>query len=416
MQPVKVPLGPPRLKGGRPSDFRPELYASTVQVRQFTKQIRRLRCLLRAREAIRDQRGKPGLLGNTRALWQACVRSTGFRPCFPKWIQGQGFTWSCAEPDDNWLSGVIQHLEECTNQLARATAAAKSAHFACVVEDSWAAGGSLPFRLVKEPQAPAVTELAMRTEVRLAPQKWSPYGKAWIELRNAESFRAGDRLVGSVDVQVLEVRAPYVRLSRGVTRRAAASLAKEWIEADPDVWCPHLLSKWNAFWQRDQGDTIPPKALPYIEALEKVPPCDYRPLDYEDWCAAIKTTKSRSMKGADGWSFSDLRLLPKASVQVLLSLFALIEVDQQWPKLLKTWLVVLLRKKPEGVVPCTQVRPISVVSTLYRMWAKMRTKQFLRHARSLASDLVSPCLSTRSIWSVQIWGCLWACGGYHQGL
>ena len=51
-EPRSVRLGPPRLKGGRPSDFSPSVYAGTVQVRQWTKQIRRLRCLQRACLAV----------------------------------------------------------------------------------------------------------------------------------------------------------------------------------------------------------------------------------------------------------------------------------------------------------------------------------------------------------------------------
>lgn len=63
-EPRSVRLGPPRLKGGRPSDFCPSIYSGSVQVRQWTKQVRRLRCLYRACVAVDEGRGRAGLLNN----------------------------------------------------------------------------------------------------------------------------------------------------------------------------------------------------------------------------------------------------------------------------------------------------------------------------------------------------------------
>ena len=68
----------------------------------------------------------------------------------------------------------------------------------------------------------------------------------------------------------------------------------------------------------------------------------------------------------------------------------------------KVWLVVLLRKVPEGILPWSSVRPISVAATLYRTWAKMRTQHLLDHARTLCTATVQPCLSTRPIWGMQV--------------
>ena len=63
---------------------------------------------------------------------------------------------------------------------------------------------------------------------------------------------------------------------------------------------------------------------------------------------------------------------------------------------------ILLRKVPDGILPWSSVRPISVAATLYRTWAKMRTQQLLDNARTLSTATVQPCLSTRSIWGIQV--------------
>ena len=94
-------------------------------------------------------------------------------------------------------------------------------------------------------------------------------------------------------------------------------------------------------------------------------------------------------------SFAELRLILRSFVEVLLQLFNWFEHTRTWPKVFQTWLVVLLRKVPTGIVSWGSVRPISVAATLYRMCAKMRTRHLLSHARTLASATVRPCLSIR---------------------
>ena len=255
--PRSVRLGPPRLKGGRPGDFSPSVYAGTVQVRQWTKQVRRLRCFQRACLAVDEGRGKPGLLHDRFRLWDACVRATGFPHGFLSWVSQQGFATPVVLPDASWTYGVLHFLEGQTQSLATRTAADKSGHFLGVLEESWAAGGSLPLRLLREPQAPEVLELEMKVPVKLAPQKWLPCGKAWLKLLNAHEFRPGDQLVGDLSLKVVAVQAPYISVSQAVSRRTAASLSKSWIEADPSVWSQHVLDQWNVFWQRDADEGLP---------------------------------------------------------------------------------------------------------------------------------------------------------------
>ena len=91
-EPRSVRLAPPRLKGGRPSDFSPSVYVGTVQVRQWTKQVRRLRCLHRACVAIDEGRGRSGLLNDRFRLWESCVKARGFHQGFLSWVAQFGFS------------------------------------------------------------------------------------------------------------------------------------------------------------------------------------------------------------------------------------------------------------------------------------------------------------------------------------
>ena len=401
-EPRSVRLAPPRLKGGRPTDFSPSVYVATVQVRQWTKQVRRLRCLHRACVAIVEGRGRSGLLNDRFRLWDSCIRARGFEQGFLVWVAQFGFSTPVALPDVSWMLGVLSVLEDQTQALARRTASDKSGHFMGVLEDSWAAGGSLPFRLMRESQAPEVLELQMKVMVKLAPQKWLPCGKAWLKLLNAEDFRPGDELVGDCCLQVVAVQAPYISVSQAISRRTAASLSKSWIEADPSVWSQHVFDQWNVFWQRDAETAMPPGSQAYVDMVPQVPAAPLVPLDFPLWTRVLKSSKPTSMRGVDGWSFAELRLIPQGFVEVLLQLFHWCERTCSWPRVFQTWLVVLLRKVPTGIVSWGSVRPISVAATLYRMWSKMRTTQLMAHARTLATSTVRPCLATRSIWGMQV--------------
>ena len=402
LAPRAMRVAPVRLKGGRSGDFAPQVYAATVRVRQWTKQVRRIRCFQRAAEAIIEGRGRSGLLNNRYQLWNACLAATGFPGGFLLWARSFGFTDPVGLPDPHWCQGVLQVLEEETQALARRTANEKSQHFASVVEDSWATGGSLPFRLMREPQAPEVLELRMNVAVRLAPQQWLPCGKAWLKLKNADQFKPGDQLDGDQKVSVVSVQAPYISISAAISRRTAASLYKSWVEADPSVWAPHFLEQWNVYWQRDDSDDLPAGSQEFLDMVSQVEPSPPKCLDYDIWHRVLRSSKSTSMRGVDGWSFAELKLIPRAFVEVLLQLFAWFEQVEAWPRVFQIWLVVLLRKVPEGILPWSSVRPISVAATLYRTWAKMRTQHLLDHARTLCTATVQPCLSTRSIWGMQV--------------
>lgn len=122
--PRAVKLAPARLKGGRATDFTPEVYSS-LQVRQWTKQVRRLKCYRNATVALQEDRGKPGLKGDRVRLWGACLEAPGGPKRFMGWLRGAGFGDPGCLPPPSWCDGVLQHLESETHKIARNLSAYK---------------------------------------------------------------------------------------------------------------------------------------------------------------------------------------------------------------------------------------------------------------------------------------------------
>ena len=168
----------------------------------------------------------------------------------------------------------------------------------------------LPVSSRREPQAPEVLELQMKVLVRLAPQKWLPCGKAWLKLNNAGQFKPGDQLDGDLRVKVVAVQEPYISVSAAISRKTAASLFKCWVEADPSVWAPHFLEQWNTYWKRDTIDDLPAGSQEFLGLVAQIDPVPPMTMGYDLWHRVLRSAKSNSMRGVDGWSFAELRLVP----------------------------------------------------------------------------------------------------------
>lgn len=86
----------------------------------------------------------------------------------------------------------------------------------------------------------------------------------------------------------------------------------------------------------------------------------------------LKGVSTKSARGSCGFSVQELKLIPDALLQPLFELFHAIEDGHSWPEAL-VFAMVMCLPKVEG--PCTalQIRPITVLSRLYRCWARYRS-------------------------------------------
>ena len=93
---------------------------------------------------------------------------------------------------------------------------------------------------------------------------------------------------------------------------------------------------------------------------------------------------NKSAPGADGWRASELKALPDALLDRLAALFNIIEIHGKWPEALQLGLVSLI-SKGEGTAP-DKLRPITVMSAVYRLWAATRVREVLTWQESWVED------------------------------
>ena len=402
LSPVKVRVGPARLRTGRAGDFRPGLYQSNLKVRQWTRQIRRLQNLERLMKAVTRENNR--VSGRSlEQLWRAIVGAQGFSGGFLRFLVAQSFFVPSGFPADGWVREIRVWLQEQVQDMVRKAAKDSRRLFIGALEESWQnSGGALPCRLIRDQQMPKVEELKLQRPMQLAPQRWMPDGLAWVKYKDVSFLSVGDVLQCDIDVVIQDIVDKKVQLSRRVTRRQAANMVWRKVSTDPAEWCHEVLEGWNQYWRRDTDESIPESAVEHIERIQEREPLSVEPLQIEDWNKALKRTKLHTMVGVDGFCAEDLQLVPQKTLEGLLDIFRAVEAGAEWPKLCKQWLVVLLRKEQMGLLTWDLVRPISVAGFLYRTWAKARTMVMMRHACKLASPTVSPVLSTRSIWGLEL--------------
>ena len=128
-----------------------------------------------------------------------------------------------------------------------------------------------PFSLGQGAKKPPVVDMTVQIPVKLAPQRWSQAGKAWIKVLNPQDFPIGCALSGDrLSVEVLTRNEDFLQVNRLLTRREASSLFRSFVSAEPEVWSSHFLEQWNTFWNRPQVSTESIGEV--IRALPQIPP------------------------------------------------------------------------------------------------------------------------------------------------
>ena len=386
--PRKSLLAAPRFKFGRNGDFCVPDPSTALPVRQIQKQARRLQALCRL---LGSMFFGPVQRSKALELWNAILRSSGFGPSFAAWVfERLGLELGSFPPVEEIYLLLIE-VQRHAKSLAQSHWRQKRQRFSLQLDGSMRhQGGKVPFALLRDQQLPPVRELSISIEAKLSPQRWSPVGKAWIGIRNPQDFTVGDVLhTGNLQVTVQAILDGKLQVNHLLSRRQAAALHKSFVTADPNVWCPNFLDRWDTFWKRDDEET-PLDFGPYLNLLPDLPERTLPPLSLEDWKVALRSAKTSSMRGIDGWGVKELRLVPDELVAVLLKLYGYIEQGGKWPAQLTHWMLIVLRKTDVQPADWTMLRPISVAGLLYRLWSRMRTRQFLQHCRMFKVPLVAP--------------------------
>ena len=138
------------------------------------------------------------------------------------------------------------------------------------------------------------------------------------------------------------------------------------------------VEQWGAIWNVQEQ----PKPIACMEQLIHKGQEEAKTLPYMTDEHIWRTIKTLSIKapGLDGIGFDFLKSLPREAMRDLRELFASIEEQAMIPSQWKTSLIAMLPKN--NVIE----RPIALVSTMYRLWCRLRSQLTKQWASNIQSD------------------------------
>ena len=299
---------------------------------------------------------------------------------FRKWIADQGFPYFPSDfYDSPWLVQAHQCVLDEAHRLSSKAWNHKQQKYKQRLRSSFSErGGRDAFQRIKKESLPEVNVLFRKVKLDLMQQNWEGEGREHIWIRNSNEFCPDDRFaLHSGLTSVVAILQDGIVLDKRISHEEAKTLTKLVPISDPNGIADEFFGGWNQYWQRDIPDEEPPDQFAqWFESLPTWNRMNYQEISFEEWQEALYCSKKHSMRGADGWSVVELGKLPRPIFTLLRHIFDHAESCGAWPTLLtKTWVVLL--PKVEGSLSWKEVRPISIASMLYRLYARIRTRQIL---------------------------------------
>ena len=167
--------------------------------------------------------------------------------------------------------------------------------------------------------------------------------------------------------------------------------------------CPVLTDTliravWEPVFNRKVSDQIP-SWEEFLSHFERFFP-DASPLTFEPLTAErLRSTLSRmspfAASGLDCWEVASLKALPDFCLEKLCTILSLVEDTGRWPSAL-TFGYFSLIPKPDSDDSPASLRPLSILSVVYRTWASCRLSELMRWQSTWVHDKQFGFCSNRS--------------------
>ena len=376
----------PLVKPGREGDYCPKLCQANVSIRRHTKQLRRIQSL--ERQLIANH-FKKCTIASTQCqhLWAVIVFANGYHHGFQEWMLNElGFFIPCACPDIPFVASLRETFRKFLDKEVAKFSCDQVRRRKLSVAIDIAKGGVSAYRSLRQASIPPAAFLTSVKHFPILLTKWAKSGVRVLTL-DSESLRPNveDAIVFQrQQAHIDKIVGNKVFLDRKVRLQDAKELffTQEKVVAQHGQMQQVIADGWNEFWQRDQGyffedewDNI----LEHFRSLNDCPSSPFEPFDEQRWTNMLSKISCKSARGCCGFSVKELRRMPSSLKSWLFDIFRIIENGCPWPKCLTFARVVMLPKSDSQPKVGTDLRPITILSRLYRTWAKYRATDALLH-------------------------------------
>ena len=374
----------PVIKHARHGEFEPSGEESTVKLRQRVRQIRRVSTLVSQLNSIASSEvHSPKTTIAAADTWRAVVNAKGFQPSFPEWwVRETEQPFLFQVPDSNMAQSMLDTLKRSEKHWRAVTMTKRRQVFKRFFDDDWQAGGSKRFLAVKDPPLPVVNSVdqLMEVPIKLCRRTGKGHMKFTVIHEDLQLCTSGCILQQGKALAVITSVSNSVvsaMVSKGVFKSGNAQIARP--TADVHAVVKQAGSYWRTYW-----DAIPPdyqveQCRKYVEMLPQLPELDTE-FSLQELRAVLHNLQVKKARGPDAWGNFDLKFMPESLIPRLLRLLNLFTTLGCWPESMRHAKVHLLAKSQE-VRDVSSTRPITIVSTVFRVWARLVTARVFKHIK-----------------------------------
>ena len=382
----RTPILRPVVQCARPSragDFEPDYDATTVLARMKVRQVRRVESLLRAYRSCQRAGRNAAQSGQLNQEWGAISTAKGYPPCFATWVlrTAHFISFPADFPSISWLEDLLAYLRfDCNALIAQELSMRKDKFKLAVKLDSQFGAARQGFAAVRGPSHPPFLEVPVTREASVVKFETQGPEQCWYTLHKpVDFFPQAIAKIGDVPCRVLEVDQDRVLLQGGDLPHSG-TIQQEHIACTSSELSQEFTTYWTSMWARDP----PPGSetsrwAAAMQTVESMPSFHVMSLDMmslQNWKAAIKKMADRRATGICGWRPAEMKILPDLAIELLARLFSKAVSLDLPPHLLVASVSVLAKAEaPEHI---RQSRPITVFSTIYRIWSSIAARQILR--------------------------------------
>ncbi|CAE7544167.1 unnamed protein product, partial [Symbiodinium natans] len=423
-KPVQQPCSVPLFPKARDGDFDAALTQGNIFLRRLLRQVHRLQSLCRLTKRILVQALPPnhGCVRSAAQLWEACKAAKGFPGSFCQWLlfdKGVFMPMACPPlPLCEEIYTVVRDFFESQQRQYILTKAAETRE-ELILDWKRGAGGKA-FAQLRSFDQPPLSHVVQEIPLSCRRVRWPKSGRTKIPLQSLPDIRVGD---------VLEYHGQEF-----LVQRVHAGAVSVFPRLSPREWPPRILLKktlvdpaeadveirhtWGQWFHRDASTSLDDwdDAISFIEGtLRPFEPMPYTHFDVRKWTHLLKGVSTKSARGSCGFTVKELKLIPASMLPALFELFHALEEGASWPESLVFAMVICL-PKIEGSCTALQIRPITILSRLYRCWARYRSTEIAEWMSSKLPPTLAGGVKGMSVTDINAMMALYLETSFSQGL
>ena len=310
-------------------------------------------------------------------LWNAIIHAKGFHKSFSHWAFQHGANFLPLKlPDLEFARCLTDAFVEWhaanTSYFARENRRIRYVNRLLDIQQ----GGKQTFRAIADEPPPPLQFVHFPKEFTVVRQKWPKTGKHQIILEDVSNLRLDAIRFQGQEVCIKKIEGAVITVDKPLRLRSSSLvLTQDAWTIDHDKMHNLVNQEWDAFFQRDSRQENEFHAInQYLEVIKTDQIMKYHPISVCDLKQAIASTSKLSARGGDGFTTLDLSKVPEPILQMLSHILCLVEHNKVWPH---RWVIAKTLCLTKGHSPTSplDIRPITILSKVYRLWSKIRGKQ-----------------------------------------